>query len=232
MLTLTIRVIANLLISERTMKNKKKRAFQDFINWVYQRWQKDLRMHIYHYANYEIAACRRIMGRYSVCEYEVEQLLRNEVFIDLYKIFKDSILLGEPRYSIKNVEHLYRHKRKTKVSNGGDSILAYELWRTLNKQGEQGDTWQTSKILNVIRDYNIDDCESTQELVNWLRRQQVELGIGYLDKIEITEPDVKKETTERILLRERLLTRSLSELETNPKQSALTQNLAWVLEFH
>ena len=213
-------------------EEQEKRAFQDFINWVYQRWQKDLRMHIYHYANYEIAACRRIMGRYSVCEYEVEQLLRNEVFIDLYKIFKDSILLGEPRYSIKNVEHLYRHKRKTKVSNGGDSILAYELWRTLNKQGEQGDTWQTSKILNVIRDYNIDDCESTQELVNWLRRQQVELGIGYLDKIEITEPDVKKETTERILLRERLLTRSLSELETNPKQSALTQNLAWVLEFH
>ena len=58
-------------------------------------------MHIYHYANYEIAACRKLMGRYGVCEYEVDQLLRNEVFVDLYKIVKGGLLLGEPRYSIK-----------------------------------------------------------------------------------------------------------------------------------
>ena len=63
-------------------------------------------MHIYHYANYEIAACRKLMGRHGVCEYEVDQLLRNEVFVDLYKIVKGGVLLGEPRYSLKNVEHL------------------------------------------------------------------------------------------------------------------------------
>lgn len=211
---------------------QEKQCFQDFIHWVYQRWQQDPTMHIYHYANYEIAACRKLMGRYGVCEYEVDQLLRNEVFVDLYKIVKGGVLLGEPRYSIKNVEHLYRGKRETEVGNGGDSVVVYEQWRELNQRGEQGDTWETSKILNDIRDYNIDDCDSTQELVDWLRQQQAEHSIGYLGKTEVTEPDVKEEVTERTQLRDRLLERVLSELESDPRKAALTENLAWVLEFH
>lgn len=211
---------------------QEKQCFQDFIQWIYQRWQQDPKMHIYHYANYEIAACRKLMGRYGVCEYEVDQLLRNEVFVDLYKIVKGGILLGEPRYSIKNVEHLYRGKRETEVGNGGDSVVVYEQWRELHSRGEQGDTWETSKILNDIRDYNIDDCDSTQELVDWLRQQQAEHGIVYLGKTEVTEPDVKEEVTERTQLRDRLLERVLSELESDPRKAALTENLAWVLEFH
>jgi uncharacterized protein len=83
-------------------KNEEQQAFKDFINWAYLRWQQDPTMHIYHYANYEIAACRKLMGRYGVCEYEVDQLLRNEVFVDLYKIVKVGLLLGEPRYPIFN----------------------------------------------------------------------------------------------------------------------------------
>lgn len=89
-------------------RDQEKESFKAFIEWAYQRWQQDPSMHIYHYANYEITACRKLMGRYGVCEYEVDQLLRNEVFVDLYKIVKGALLLGEPRYSIKNVEHLYR----------------------------------------------------------------------------------------------------------------------------
>jgi uncharacterized protein len=211
---------------------QEKQCFKDCIQWVYQRWQQDPKMHIYHYANYEIAACRKLMGRYGVCEYEVDQLLRNEVFVDLYKIVKGGVLLGEPRYSIKNVEHLYRGKRETEVGNGGDSVVVYEQWRELHSRGEQGDTWETSKILNDIRDYNIDDCDSTQELVDWLRQQQAEHGIAYLGKTEVTEPDVNEEVTERTQLRDRLLERVLSKLESNPRITALTENLAWVLEFH
>ncbi len=64
-------------------KIEEKQAFKEFIEWAYSRWQQDPTMHIYHYANYEIAACRKLMGRYGICEYEVDQLLRNEVFVDL-----------------------------------------------------------------------------------------------------------------------------------------------------
>jgi uncharacterized protein len=211
---------------------QEKQCFQDFIAWVYQRWQQDPRMHIYHYANYEIAACQKLMSRYGVCEHEVDQLLRNNVFVDLYKVVKGALLLGEPRYSIKNVERLYRQKRNTEVANGADSIFVYEQWRELNRLGEQGDTHQTSKILREIRDYNIDDCDSTQELVEWLRLQQEKHAIPFLGKTEISESEIKEEITERIKLRDRLLLRAVSESETDPAQASLTENLAYSLEFH
>lgn len=211
---------------------QEKQCFIDFITWVYGRWQQDPTMHIYHYANYEIAACRKLMGRYGVCEYEVDQLLRNEVFVDLYKVVKSGFYIGEPRYSIKNVEHLYRGKRETEVGNGGDSVVVYEQWRELNQQGIEGDTWQTSKILNDIRDYNIDDCDSTQELVDWLRVQQEKHQIKFIGKTEVEEPEIKEEVSERTKLRDRLLKQAEQEKETDPEKAKLTENLAWMLEFH
>lgn len=213
-------------------QEQEKQCFQDFIHWVYDRWQHDPTMHIYHYANYEIAACRKLMGRYGVCEHEVDQLLRNEVFVDLYKVVKGGMLVGEPRYSIKNVEHLYRERRDTEVESGGDSVAVYEQWRVRHAKGEEGNTWETSKILSNIRDYNIDDCNSTQELVHWLREQQKEHGIDYLGKTEVVEIEEPEEITERIQLRNRLLARAEQEISSDVGQSVVTENLAWVLEFH
>ena len=213
-------------------RDQEKKAFEQFIHWVYERWQRDPSMHIYHYANYEITACRKLMGRYGVCEFEVDQLLRNEVFVDLYKLVKGCLILGEPKYSIKNVEHLYRGKRETAVAGGDASIAVYENWRELNAIGEQGDTWQTSNILKDIRDYNIDDCDSTLELADWLRHQQKKYDISYLGKTEVVEPEVKEEATERTQLRDRLLEKALEYSTSDPKKEALFSNLAWILEFH
>lgn len=213
-------------------REREKEAFQGFIKWVYERWQRDPSMHIYHYANYEIAACRKLMGRFGVCEEEVDQLLRNEVFVDLYNIVKGGILLGEPRYSIKNVEHLYRGKRETEVGSGGDSVVAYEEWRERHDRGEEGSTWGESKILHDIRNYNKDDCESTQELVDWLRARQKEHSIDYLGKTELYVPPVNEEIIARVQLRDRLLAKAKQQLESNPKLAALSENLAWMLEFH
>jgi predicted RecB family nuclease len=204
-------------------------AFKAFIEWVYARWQQDPKMHIYHYANYEIAACRRLMGRYGVCEHEVDQLLRNNVFVDLYVIVKNSILLGEPRYSIKNVEHLYRGKRDTEVGNGGDSVVVYEKWREAFAEGTETDDWRTCKILKDIRDYNIDDCNSTQELTDWLRKQQVEHKIDYVGVHKEEEPKVSDEVTARTTLRDKLLEKS-NDLQG--EDARVTENMAWTLEFH
>ncbi|MGL5742305.1 MAG: hypothetical protein ACRCXC_07015 [Legionella sp.] len=51
------------------------------------------------------------------------------MFVDLYKIVKAALIIGEPRYSIKNVEHLYRSKRTTELGYGVDSVVVYEHWR-------------------------------------------------------------------------------------------------------
>ncbi len=207
---------------------QEKQAFREFIAWVYGRWQQDPTMHIYHYANYEIAACRKLMSRYGICEHEVDQLLRNEVFVDLYKVVKGGLLIGEPKYSIKNVEHLYRGSRETEVGNGSDSVVVYEQWR----ETPDGDCWQNSTILNNLRDYNIDDCNSTQELVVWLRERQREKGIAYSGLQEVVEPDVPEEISERTALRDRLLLQAEAERAQNNPNAVLTEHLAWSLEFH
>ncbi|KTD10633.1 putative RNA helicase [Legionella gratiana] len=209
--------------------DQEKESFRSFVEWVYKRWQQDPSMHIYHYASYEITACRKLMSRYGVCEYEVDQLLRNEVFVDLYKIIKGALLIGESRYSIKNVEHLYRAKRDTEVGSGSDSVVVYERWR----ENPDGDTWQTSKILNDIRSYNIDDCNSTQELVVWLREKQEAYGICFLGKTELIEPEIKEEINERIILRDRLLEQALqAHVEGQEQLSKIYSVMAWSIEFH
>lgn len=208
---------------------QEKEAFKNFIEWVYGRWLQNPTMHIYHYANYEIAACRKLMGRYGICEHEVDQLLRNEVFVDLYKVVKGCLILGEPRYSIKNVEHLYREKRSTEVGSGGDSVAVYESWC----QNPDGDTWSTSKILKSIREYNIDDCNSTQELVSWLRLRQKEHDISYLGKTDVVEVQQKEEITARIQLQNKLLQKSTQQFDMGQAENAnVTSLLAWSLEFH
>lgn len=207
---------------------QEKWAFIAFIQWVYKRWQQDPSMHIYHYASYEITACRKLMGRYGVCENEVDNLLRNEVFVDLYKVVVGGLLIGEPAYSIKNVEHLYRGRRDTQVTTGGDSVVVYESWQN----HPDGDTWQTSSILKAIRDYNIDDCDSTQELTAWLRQQQANGGISYLGKTPEQEKELSEEITKRTQLRDTLLDRAETLKAANPDQSLLTETLAWLLEFH
>lgn len=213
-------------------RHQEKLAFAQFIDWAYQRWLQDPSMHIYHYANYEVAACRRLMGLYGICEKEMDQLWCNEVFVDLYKLVNGSLLFGEPKYSIKNVEHLYRGKRETAVGKGSDSILVYEQWRELQALGEQGDSWHTSSLLKDIRDYNIDDCNSLQELAVWLRQQQSAHSIQYLPTTTDIEPNDNDEHINRIQLRDRLLERASREAADNPATAALTEQLACTLEFH
>ncbi|MFQ5410353.1 MAG: AAA domain-containing protein, partial [Anaerolineales bacterium] len=108
-----------------------------------------------------------------------------------------------------------------------------ESWRERCASGEEGDTWQTSDTLNAIRQYNIDDCESTQELVDWLRQQQQDHGMAYCGHQEVVEPALSEEITERTQLRDQLLIKSAQQREAGQtRDAALTENLAWTLEFH
>ena len=165
-------------------------------------------------------------GRYGVKEHKVDTLLRNGVFIDLYNIVRNGVLIGEPNYSIKSVEHLYANKRQTEVVGGGESVVLYEEWRS----NPDGKTWQTSPMLKAIRDYNIDDCNSTQQLAEWLRSKQDAHKIEYLgsssEDIEQQDDDESQIT----LLRDQILQRADTEADKNIKD--IIRTLAWLLDFH
>jgi predicted RecB family nuclease len=146
-------------------RDEEKQAFEAFVDWVFARWGAYPGMHIYHYAAYEVSAIRRLSTRHNTRQDEVDQLLRNEVFVDLYQILRHGLRIGEPDYSIKTVERLYRLERSTAVATAADSMVQYAGWMS----ARQSPNWSESPILKAIRDYNEDDCRSTAGLAGWLR---------------------------------------------------------------
>lgn len=146
-------------------REEEKQAFEAFVDWVYARWRAHPGMHIYHYAAYEVSAIRRLSTRHNTRQDEVDTLLRNEVFVDLYQILRHGLRIGEPDYSIKTVERLYRPERSTAVATAADSIVQYAGWMS----ARQSPKWSDSLILRSIREYNEDDCRSTAGLAAWLR---------------------------------------------------------------
>ena len=96
---------------------------------------------------------------------KVDELLRHGVFVDLYAVVRQSVLIGEPAYSLKNVEKLYQEKRQGEVTTAGESMVFFQQWLV----DQDGADWTTSATLRKIRDYNQEDCESTWTLAKWLR---------------------------------------------------------------
>ena len=120
--------------------------------------RKHPKAHIYHYANYEIAALRRLTSQHRTGEAAMDQLQRERRFVDLFKVVSGGLIASEKGYSIKDLEAFYMAKRDDEVATAGASVVAYEEWRRTGSQN----------ILDEIREYNRTDCISTKLLRDWL----------------------------------------------------------------
>jgi uncharacterized protein len=177
---------------------QERKALEDFVDFVHERLRLDPNLHVYHYASYEPSALKRLMGEYGTREDEIDDLLRREIFVDLYKVVRQALRHSHPNYSLKSVEEFY-FAREAELRAGDDSILLYERWR------EERD----DRILREIADYNEEDCVSTLELREWL------LGLRGEAEAEFAQPipwkphkdpwDEPEETAETDALRSRLL---------------------------
>ncbi|UOY01868.1 TM0106 family RecB-like putative nuclease [Blastococcus sp. PRF04-17] len=122
-------------------------------------------MHVYHYAPYEVTALKKLTGTYGVREAELDQLLREERFVDLYPVVRQSMRISKESYSIKKVEAFYGRSHEGAVTSGLGSVLIYEQW-LLDRDQQK---------LDDIESYNKDDVDSTRELHDWLEQQRAEL---------------------------------------------------------
>jgi uncharacterized protein len=177
---------------------EEKLAFEAFVDWAFKRWKENPGMHIFHYASYEVSALRRLSTRHDTRQEQVDQLLRNRVFIDLYQVVRHALRIGTEDYSIKTIERLYRPKRATGVATAADSIVGYAKWI----ESREDKNWTMSLILKGIRDYNEDDCKSTVELFYWLRKVAEESGIAPVAPVGEKQPEtgaVMPEEVERRL---------------------------------
>ena len=146
---------------------EEKKAFQDFIVFSMKKLEEDPNMHIYHYHNPEPIRMQKMRDRYDYLHTEIELLLPR--MVDLKKVANKSIEPGSGSYSIKKLERYYEADNKLNrdglVAGGGDALLQYHLYAEAKKAGN--DT-EAKDIMQMILDYNEDDCLSTKLLAEWL----------------------------------------------------------------
>jgi predicted RecB family nuclease len=139
-------------------RDQERAAFERWVDWVTARLREHPDAHVYHYNHYEPTAIKTLMARYATREAEVDELLRRQVFVDLYTVVRQALRIGAERYSLKAVEALYPFERDAEVTDAGGSILAYQQYLESRDESRLG----------AIEDYNADDCRSTLALRDWL----------------------------------------------------------------
>jgi predicted RecB family nuclease len=205
-----------------------KRAFEAFIDFVLERLRVHPDLHIYHYAPYETTAVTRLMGQHATREAEVDELLRRGVFVDLYQVVRQSMQISYDSYSLKKVREFFMPDAgKGAVTEGGASILEFQRFL------ETGDR----SILDAIRAYNAEDCESTRQLRDWLlqRKAQAEQQFGVQIPWWVKPSGAEKapeDHDENRQLRERL-TQCAEEVEvTDPNRARAAALLVHLVDYH
>lgn len=149
---------------------KERQGFQQFIDLVMARWEAHPDMHVYHYAPYEPAALKRLMGRYGTREDELDRMLRAELFIDLYAIVRHSVRASVESYSIKRLEPFYGYERQVPLSEANSALANFQANIELGAIPSI-----SQQTFETVRRYNEDDCRSTVALRTWLEVRRADL---------------------------------------------------------
>ena len=191
-------------------REAEKAGFERLLDVICDRRRRFPGMHVYHYAPYERSALQRLMGEHGTGEQELDDLLRGQVLVDLYRVTRQAVRLSLESYSIKAVEAFYGFDRAKDVSGGGGAAVIFEEWLEA----------QEDSILESIRTYNEDDCRSLYQLHRWL------LGLHPSDLDWRPPPQLREVTDETS---ERLEERARVEVELAACRQKL---LADLIEYH
>jgi predicted RecB family nuclease len=144
-------------------REEEKRNFEQFVDWVMDRWRQHPGLHIYHFAPYEPGALKRLMGRYASREEEIDRMLRARLFVDLYAVVRHAVRAGVESYSIKELEQFYEFKRTVDLWEANRALASVQACLELAEPEGIGDDHKA-----VVEVYNRDDCTSTHGLRAWL----------------------------------------------------------------
>jgi uncharacterized protein len=206
---------------------EEKEALETFIDFVTARRREWPDLHVYHYAHYEVTALKRLAGQHGTREEELDQLLRDEVFVDLLKVVREGIRIGQPSYSLKKVEAFYMEQRETSVTDGNESLIEFEKW--LDQGGLDGGH---QSILDEIAAYNRDDCLSTLRLRDWLleKREMCEQEFGAeIAWFEHAPEERGEEALELADETARLIASLLDGVPDEPAERSEEQHARWLM---
>lgn len=190
-------------------------------------------MHVYHFAPYEPAALKRLMGRYAVRESEIDALLRAQRFVDLYGVVRQGVRAGIERYSIKDLERFYEFAREVPLLDANRCLRQLEQALELGRFDGIAPEVRAS-----VEGYNRDDCLSTLALRDWLESVR---STAQQQGLEIPRPaahageppanvDARAQRVEA--LRSLLLTDVPGERSERSAEQQSRWSLAYLLDWH
>ena len=142
---------------------EEKRAFEQFVDAMIERWQQHPDMHIYHFAHYEPSALKRLMGKHGTRENEVDRMLRADLFVDLHAVTRQGLLASVERYGLKELEPFFGFGRDVELQQAG---LARRRVEWALELGRPGEVLEEDRV--AVEGYNRDDCVATAALRDWL----------------------------------------------------------------
>ncbi|MCW2926818.1 MAG: hypothetical protein JWM86_786 [Thermoleophilia bacterium] len=199
------------------------RAFAAFLDEVDARRERSPGMHVFHYAPYEITALRRLAKQHPHEMWRLDRLLRAGVFVDLFAVVRQAMLVGTESYSIKQLEPLYGISRAgDDLADGGASIEVYEQWLLTSDPA----------VRETIIRYNRVDCDSTLALRDWLLEQANEaaaVGIAWPPRpvpVEVDEDEPSEDSTEEPVV---TLAQRLERIGADPDAPGDVRDVALLL---
>jgi len=216
-----------------------KQAFEDAVDFIVDRLTQYPAAYVYHYAQYEEIALRRLARQYGKSkrqqddalkrlaqehgtrENQVDDLLRNRKLVDLYKVVREGIRVSEESYSLKNLEVFFAPERTQDIQEGNASIVAFERWLAL----------RDDRILKQIEEYNAFDCQSTRLCRNWLLRLRPE-QVEWFDPVKQRDAEELEREQKRREDDKRIAAITARLLECSDDDKPWRELLSHLLEYH
>ncbi len=151
-------------------RESEKAAFERFIDFVSARRETYPDMHVYHFAPYEPASLKRLMGRYATRENEIDNLLRGLVFVDLLSVTRNALRASVESYSLKKLERFFDFTRTVSLHDA--NVALTKLSAGLELDDVPSIDQQTKE---TVQAYNADDCFATAALRDWLEQLRADL---------------------------------------------------------
>ena len=205
---------------------QEKEAFERFIDFVMAQRTTYPNLHIFHYAPYEPAALKRLMGRYATRESEIDDLLRGHVFVDLYSVVRNAVRASVESYSIKRLEAFYGYQRIVPLSEA--NLALYSLQAGL----ELADAASiTDEEKQQVQSYNQDDCFSTLALRDWLEGLRAGLLAdgSAVPRPDPPTPEVGEALSERQARVAALVQRLSDDIPVDEAERTNEQQAQWIL---
>ncbi|MEP6299426.1 MAG: TM0106 family RecB-like putative nuclease, partial [Ilumatobacter sp.] len=140
-------------------------------------------MHVYHYNHTERSSLQRLTQHHGVAELELEKLVAEGRFVDLFPIVTGAVQIGVESYGLKKVESVTGFVRSQAITKGSGAVVEYERWM------RELDTVLRAPHLEAIARYNEDDVRATRAVRDWLVdvRPNIEWRAAVLDPYERDE---------------------------------------------